>query len=107
MVVGASMALAMKRRPSTAPPSARRPPAARPLRTTISLTSAPLMTEPPHASITRASASVKLAAPYRWAVVSLRGRVNGNHRPTVHRISGAEIDRASVLELFRGQLRLL
>src|SRR5262249_60945917 len=35
------------------------------------------------------------------------GRVNGNHRPTVHRISDAEIDQASVLEFFRGQLRLL
>ncbi len=45
---------------------------------------------------------------YHWAVVSLRGRVNGNHRPTVHRISDAEIGRrASVLEFFRGQLRLL
>ena len=31
-------------------------------------------------------------------MVSLRGRVNGNHRLTVHRISDAEIDRASVLE---------
>src|SRR5262249_30805306 len=46
-------------------------------------------------------------APYHWAVVSLQGRVNGNHRPTAHRISDAEIDRASVLEFFRGQLRLL
>jgi len=46
-------------------------------------------------------------APYHWAVVSLRGRVNGNHRPKVHRNSDAEIDRASVLEFFRGQLRLL
>src|SRR5262249_19211121 len=41
MVVGASMALAMKRLPSTAPPSSRRTPVARPFRTTISLTSAP------------------------------------------------------------------
>src|SRR5262249_16183381 len=40
-------------------------------------------------------------------VVSLRGRANGNHRAAVYRISDAEIDRASVLEFFRGQLRLL
>jgi len=46
-------------------------------------------------------------APYHWAVVSVRGRVNGNHRPTIDGISDAEIDRASVLEFFRGQLRLL
>src|SRR5262245_28661979 len=53
IVVGASMALAMKRLASTAPPSARRTAVARPLRTTTSLTSAPVMTEPPLTSITR------------------------------------------------------
>ena len=40
-------------------------------------------------------------------MVSLRERVNGNHRPTVHRISDAEIDRASVLEFFRGPVAVL
>jgi hypothetical protein len=39
--------------------------------------------------------------------VSLPLRVNGNHSATVHRISDAETDRASVLEFFRGQLRFL
>src|SRR5215831_14509956 len=71
IVVGASMALAMKRLASTAPPSARRTAVARPLRTTTSLTSAPVMTEPPHTSITRASASVKLAEPPTGSVNSM------------------------------------
>src|SRR5262249_22612248 len=71
IVVGASMALAMKRLPSTTPPSARRTAVARPFRTTTSLTSAPVMTEPPHTSITRASASVKLAEPPTGSVNSM------------------------------------
>src|SRR5262249_6654606 len=71
IVVGASMALAMNRLPSTAPPSARRTAAARPLRTTISLTSAEVMTEPPHTSSTRASASGKLAEPPTGSVNSM------------------------------------
>src|SRR5262245_13847403 len=41
------------------------------VRTTTSLTSAPMITEPPHASITRASASVKLADPPTGSVNSM------------------------------------
>ena len=82
MVAGASIALAMKRPASTVPPSARRTPAARPLRTTISLTSALVMTEPPHAVITRVSASVKLAAPPTGSVNSVTlAKMSGNTMP--------------------------
>ena len=76
------MALATNLRPSMTLPSASLTPVARPLLTTISFTSAPVMTSPPPASTTRVSAFTSDTAPPTGSVkLAILAKIAGNTMP--------------------------
>ena len=76
------MALATNLLPAMKRPSASLTPVARPLLTLISLTSAPVMTSPPPASTTRASACTSDTAPPTGSVkLAILAKIAGNTMP--------------------------
>lgn len=81
-MVGASIALATNLLPSMVSPFASRTAPARPFFTTISRTSASVITAPPCASSRRCRASGKLTAPPTGSVNSITlEKMNGNTMP--------------------------